>query len=184
MADAIGPFRHPERNGVKSRDLGVKKYMKQINTDTKIALFKGKEIRKTLHNNEWWFSIIDVVEVLTETDRPRKYWNDLKTKLIREGFIEVSEKIGQLKLKAPDGKLRETDSANTETIFRIIQKLSNLKKSSRGGTIPVIPAKAGIQALLSKWIPLYRGMTVLLLFIIHPTQAHAATKTWSRKGVL
>ena len=59
---------------------------------TKIALFKGKKIRKTIHNNEWWFSTIDVVEALTDTDRPRKYWSDLKTKLFKEGYVEVSEK--------------------------------------------------------------------------------------------
>jgi len=88
-----------------------------------IALFQGKEIRKTLHNNEWWFSIIDVVEALTGNERPRKYWNDLKKKLIKEGYSEVSEKIGQLKMQAPDGKLRLTDCANTETIFRIIQTI-------------------------------------------------------------
>jgi DNA-damage-inducible protein D len=67
---------------------------------TKIAVFKGKEIRKTIHNNEWWFSITDVIEALTGTERPRKYWNDLKKKLKKEGYSEVSEKIGQLKLKA------------------------------------------------------------------------------------
>jgi hypothetical protein len=94
---------------------------------TKIAIFKGKQIRKTIHKNEWWFSIVDVAETLTGTDRPRKYWNDLKTKLIKEGYFEVSEKIGQLKLTAPDGKLRETDCANTETMFRIIQSISSPK---------------------------------------------------------
>lgn len=76
---------------------------------TKIAIFKGKKVRKTIHNNEWWFSVIDVIEVLTKTERPRKYWNDLKKKLIKEGYIEVSERIGQLKVEAPDGKLRATD---------------------------------------------------------------------------
>ncbi|MEK7517850.1 MAG: Bro-N domain-containing protein [Patescibacteria group bacterium] len=96
-------------------------------SDTKIAIFKGKEIRKTIHNSEWWFSVIDIVETLTDTERPRKYWNDLKKKLIKEGYTEVSEKIGQLKLQAPDGKLRETDCANTETIFRIIQTIPSPK---------------------------------------------------------
>ncbi len=69
---------------------------------SKIAIFKGKQIRRVIYQNEWWFSIIDIVEALTETDRSRKYWSDLKTKLIKEGYSEVSEKIGQLKLKAPD----------------------------------------------------------------------------------
>jgi len=96
-------------------------------TDTKIAIFKGKEIRKTIYNNEWWFSVIDVVEVLTGTNRQRKYWNDLKVKLVKEGYTEVSEKIGQLKLESPDGKLRETDCANTETVFRIIQTIPSPK---------------------------------------------------------
>ena len=94
---------------------------------TKIAIFKKKEIRRTIHNNEWWFSIIDVVEALSGTDRPRKYWNDLKKKLSDEGYFEVSEKIGQLKMESPDGKMRLTDCANTETLFRIIQSVPSPK---------------------------------------------------------
>ena len=92
-------------------------------SSTKIAIFRNKEIRKTIHKNEWWFSIIDIIEALTGTDRPRKYWNDLKKKLTKEGYFEVSEKIGQLKLMANDGKYYETDCADTETIFRIIQTI-------------------------------------------------------------
>ena len=94
---------------------------------TKIAIFQRKEVRKIIHNNEWWFSVTDVIEVLTNTDRPRKYWNDLKKKLIKEGYLEVSENIGQLKIMATDGKMRETDCANTETIFRIIQTIPSPK---------------------------------------------------------
>ena len=94
---------------------------------TKLAVFNGKRIRKTLHEGEWWFSIIDVVEVLVGGDRPRKYWNDLKNKLLAEGYIEVSENIGQLKMPAPDGKMRQTDCANTETMFRIIQSIPSPK---------------------------------------------------------
>ena len=94
---------------------------------TKIAVFKGKQIRKTIHNNEWWFSVTDVIEALTGTQRPRKYWNDLKIKLLKEGYIELSEKIGQLKLKSSDGKDYLTDCANTETIFRIIQTIPSPK---------------------------------------------------------
>lgn len=94
---------------------------------TKIAIFKGKEIRKTIHKNEWWFSVIDVIEALTGTDRPRKYWSDLKSKLLSEGYLEVSEKIGQLKLEAIDGKMRYTDCSNTETMFRIIQSIPSSK---------------------------------------------------------
>ena len=94
---------------------------------TKRAVFEGKNIRKVIHNGEWWFSTIDVVEVLVGGERPRKYWNDLKNKLLAEGYIEVSENIGQLKMPAPDGKMRLTDCANTETMFRIIQSIPSPK---------------------------------------------------------
>ena len=95
--------------------------------ETKIAIFRGKKIRKTIYKNEWWFSVIDVIETLTGSDRSRKYWNDLKKKIKAEGYVEVSEKIGQLKLVAPDGKSYLTDCANTETIFRIIQSIPSPK---------------------------------------------------------
>ena len=63
-----------------------------------LATFDGREIRKFFHEGEWWFSVIDVIEALVGGDRPRKYWSDLKKKLIAEGYFEVSEKIGQLKI--------------------------------------------------------------------------------------
>ena len=70
--------------------------------------------------------MIDVIEVLTGTDRPRKYWNDLKTKLRKEGS-ELSEKIGQLKMQSTDGKFYKTDVADTEQIFRLIQSIPSPK---------------------------------------------------------
>ncbi len=95
--------------------------------DSKLVVFQNKEIRRTLHNGEWWFSIIDVIEALIHSERPRKYWNDLKKKLLQEGYEQLSEKIGQLKLPASDGKLYATDCANTETMFRIIQSIPSPK---------------------------------------------------------
>ncbi|EKE15955.1 MAG: hypothetical protein ACD_11C00069G0002 [uncultured bacterium] len=95
--------------------------------DTQIALFKGKKVRKTIHNNEWWFSVVDVVEALTGSSIPKRYWSDLKIKLTEDGFVEVYEKIVRLKMIALDGKNRETDCANTETIFRIIQSIPSPK---------------------------------------------------------
>lgn len=76
--------------------------------ETAIKLFEQKQIRSIWRddNEKWYFSIIDVIEVLTGTDRPRKYWNDLKAKLRKEGS-ELSDKIGQLKLIAEDGKLQK-----------------------------------------------------------------------------
>ena len=94
---------------------------------SKLALFEGRQIRKALHEGEWWFSIIDVVAVLVGGDRPRKYWNDLKKKLLQEGFDQLSEKIGQLKMLSGDGKFYATDCANTETLFRVIQSIPSPK---------------------------------------------------------
>jgi hypothetical protein len=93
-----------------------------------IKLFEDKKVR-TIWDGEqekWYFSVIDVVEVLTNSDRPRKYWNDLKTKLKKEGS-ELSDKIGRLKLPAEDGKLRLTDVADTEQLFRLIQSIPSPK---------------------------------------------------------
>ena len=95
--------------------------------ETKIAIFRGKKIRKTIYKNEWWFSVTDVIEALVGTDRPRKYWNDLKKELKKQGYNELSEKIGQLKLISSDGKKYLTDCANTETMFRIIQSIPSPK---------------------------------------------------------
>ena len=89
--------------------------------------FEGAEIRKIWHNDQWYFSIIDVIQILTETDRPRKYWSDLKAKLTAEGYDQLSEKIGQLKMKATDGKNRLTDVANTEGVLRIVMSVPSPK---------------------------------------------------------
>lgn len=93
-----------------------------------IRLFEKKQVRThwDAEQEKWYLSVIDVVEILTETDRPRKYWNDLKNKLKKEGS-ELSEKIGQLKMLAPDGKMRLTDVADTEQIFRLIQSIPSPK---------------------------------------------------------
>ncbi|MBF0522250.1 MAG: Bro-N domain-containing protein [Candidatus Omnitrophica bacterium] len=92
-----------------------------------IAVFKGKKIRKIIHNNEWWFSVVDVVEALTQTDNPRRYWSDLKRKLKVEGYVELYENIVQLKLMSADGKMYDTDCLNTETMFRAIQSIPSPK---------------------------------------------------------
>ncbi|MCB4792110.1 MAG: Bro-N domain-containing protein [Elusimicrobia bacterium] len=94
---------------------------------TKIVVFKGKNVRRAIHNNEWWFSVTDIIEALTGTERPRKYWNDLKNKLKNEGYVELSEKIGQLKMQSSDGKMYNTDCANAETMFRLIQSIPSPK---------------------------------------------------------
>lgn len=93
-----------------------------------IKLFESKQIRSQWDavEEKWYFSIIDVIEVLTETDRPRKYWSDLKAKLKKEGS-ELSENIGQLKMQSSDGKFYKTDIADTEQLFRLIQSIPSPK---------------------------------------------------------
>ncbi len=92
--------------------------------NNKITLFEGRNIRRSwdVEKELWYFSIIDIIEVLTKTDRPRKYWNDLKSKLTTEGS-ELSDKIGQLKIQSTDGKYYLTDVADTETVLRLIQSI-------------------------------------------------------------
>ncbi len=93
-----------------------------------IKLFESKKIRSAWNADEekWYFSIVDIVEVLTDSPRPRKYWNALKTKLKAEGS-ELSHNLGQLKMEAEDGKLRETDVADTEQLLRLIQSIPSPK---------------------------------------------------------
>ncbi len=94
-----------------------------------IKLFESKQVRSEWNEKEqqWYFSIIDVIEILTESQRPRKYWADLKKKLLQEGFEQLSEKIGQLKMEASDGKKYLTDVANVKTLLRIIQSIPSPK---------------------------------------------------------
>ena len=97
-----------------------------IMINTQIAIFEEKKVRKLWFQDQRWFSVIDVINILTWSDRPRKYRSDLKAKLKSE-WSEVSVKIGQLKMVAEDGKMRETDCANTESLLRIIQSIPSPK---------------------------------------------------------
>ncbi|MBA4312855.1 MAG: phage antirepressor protein [Chlorobiaceae bacterium] len=95
--------------------------------NNKIALFKGSKIRRTIHNNEWWFSVIDVVAALTGSDNPRDYWYKMKIRVKDEDGSELSTFCRQLKLVSSDGKKYETDCSNTEGIFRIVQSIPSPK---------------------------------------------------------
>lgn len=93
-----------------------------------VKLFENKKVRTFWDETEqqWYFSVIDVVEILTGSSIPKRYWSDLKKKLSSEGS-EVYEKIVRLKMQAEDGKMRETDCANTQQLFRIIQSIPSPK---------------------------------------------------------
>ena len=95
--------------------------------DNEIKLFEGNQIRSIWDNEreEWYFSIVDIVGVLTESENPRKYWSVLKTRLKKEGN-ELATICSQLKMKA-DGKMRNTDVADMQGVFRIIQSVPSPK---------------------------------------------------------
>jgi len=103
------------------------KKSKELVQTTQLAVFKGEKIRRVIYKNEWWFSVVDVVGVLTGSENPRDYWYKMKIREKSESEIELSTICRQLKLEAPDGKLRQTDCANTEGIFRIIQSIPSPK---------------------------------------------------------
>ena len=93
-----------------------------------IKLFESKKVRSHWDSEKetWYFSVIDVIEILTGSSIPKRYWSDLKNKLTKEGS-EVYEKIVRLKMQAEDGKMRETDVADTETLLRLIQSIPSPK---------------------------------------------------------
>ena len=98
--------------------------------DNEIKLFEGNQIRSVWDNEreEWYFSIVDIVGVLTESENPRRYWSDLKRKMKNEeGAVQLYENIVQLKMKATDGKMRNTDVADMQGVFRIIQSVPSPK---------------------------------------------------------
>ena len=93
-----------------------------------IKLFEDRKVRSVWNSEDekWYISIVDVIEVLTESPRPRKYWNALKAKLKSEGS-QLSHNLGQLKLLSEDGKMRLTDVADVEQLFRLIQSIPSPK---------------------------------------------------------
>jgi DNA-damage-inducible protein D len=97
-----------------------------MNKQNKIIVFESKAIRRVWHQEEWWFSIVDVVSALTDSLDAGAYWRKLKQRLLEEGSQVVTNCHG-LKLEAPDGKMRETDCANTKGMFRIIQSIPSHK---------------------------------------------------------
>ena len=102
---------------------------KDIDIQNKVQLFNNKKIRSVWDSEEeqWYFSVIDVIAVLTDSVNPRDYWFKMKKRVHSEDGIELSTICRQLKMQAPDGKMRETDAANTEALLRIIQSVPSKK---------------------------------------------------------
>lgn len=97
-----------------------------MSEDNALVVFQDKKIRRTWFKEEWWFSVVDIIRVLTESPDPRNYWKVLKHRLTQEGS-ELVTKCNQLKLAASDGKYYHTDCANTESILRLIQSIPSPK---------------------------------------------------------
>lgn len=93
----------------------------------KLVVFQGKQVRRVLHNNEWYFSVVDIIGALTDSDNPRDYWYRMKRREKESSGIELSTFCRQLKLKSSDGKSYKTDTVNTEAAFRIIQSIPSPK---------------------------------------------------------
>lgn len=97
------------------------------NTDYRIILFEGdgqgKQVRRIWHLGEWYYSIIDIIDILSGSEEPRKYWSAVKARVKTESFGEALQQVEQLRLKSPDGRLRLTDTANRQTILRLIQSV-------------------------------------------------------------
>ena len=89
--------------------------------EQKLVVFQNKKIRRVMHNEEWWFSVVDVIEALTDSPTPRQYWGKIKQREFEKN--QLSPIWVQLKLESADGKKYLTDCANTESMFRIIQSI-------------------------------------------------------------
>lgn len=94
-----------------------------MNKDKSLVIFQQKQIRRKWYKNEWWFSIIDVIFVLTDSREPSKYWSAMKARVKSQEGAQLSTICRQFKLKASDGKLRITDCADTKGLFRMIQSI-------------------------------------------------------------
>ena len=98
-----------------------------VEQSTQIALCKGKEIRKTIHNDEGWFSVVDIIAALTGSSKPRDYWYRMKKREKESSGTDLSTLCRQLKMLSSDGKMYQTDIVNTENAFRLIQSIPSPK---------------------------------------------------------
>ncbi|MEK7501842.1 MAG: Bro-N domain-containing protein [Patescibacteria group bacterium] len=94
---------------------------------TKLVIFKNRRVRRAIFQNEWWFSVVDVIKALTDSDRASAYWTAMKARVKDESNFQLSTICRQLKLESSDGKTYETDCADTEGILRIIQSIPSPK---------------------------------------------------------
>jgi len=128
IEDAVAKFAHVTQVEMAAQEGEPKDLLAVPEGEFRDVQFRRKNIRSVFHEDGWWFSVIDVIEAVAETDRPSKYWTDLKNNVAKQGYTEISDKIGKLKLPSPkDGKMYTTDCVDTETLFRLIQSIPSPK---------------------------------------------------------
>jgi DNA-damage-inducible protein D len=158
-----------------------------------IKLFEEKKVRThwDAEKELWYFSVIDVIEILTDSPRPRKYWNALKTKLQAEGS-ELSQKLGQLKMQAEDGKMRDTDVADTETLLRLIQSIPSpkaepfkqwLAKTGYERMKEIADPEQGLERARENWQKLGRSEKWIQQRMTGQETRNKLTDYWKESGV-
>lgn len=112
--------------------------IEQLSSDSqdKLIVFGAKQIRRLWVDDQWYFSIVDIVAALTDSDNPRNYWNMMKARELKQSEVQLSTFCVQLKLTSADGKAYKTDCVNTEAAFRIIQSIPSPKKVVSGSHAP------------------------------------------------
>ena len=165
--------------------------------DNKLAtitnLFEGKEVRSVWNAEveDYYFSVVDVIAALTNANIPRNYWSDLKRRLIDEGS-EVHEKIVQLKMKAKDGKMRETDTLDTEGVFRLIESIPSpsaepfkvwLAKLGRDKIDEVFDPSKGIDQMIDFYLKKGYSLQWIEERIKAIINRKKLTNTWKKNGV-
>lgn len=95
--------------------------------NNKLVIFENRQVRRIWHNNEWFYSVVDIVAVLTDSANSRDYWYKMKIREEKETQIQLSTICLQLKLESPDGKKYNTDCVNTKNAFRLIQSIPSQK---------------------------------------------------------
>ena len=167
--------------------------MKESKLNTITKLFEGKEIRSIWNSDEedYYFSVVDVISALTDGPNPRRYWSDLKIKLIDEGS-QLYENIVQLKLIAKDGKLRDTDTLNTEGIFRLIESVPSpkaepfklwLAKLGRKEIDNIFDPSKGIDKMVDYYLEKGYTLDWIELRIKAIINRKKLTKTWMEHGI-
>lgn len=157
------------------------------------AEFRGTKVRRVLQSDEWYFSVVDVIEAVSESKTPRRYWSELKATLRKEGADDqLFDNIEQLKMPSADGKMYATDTANTETMFRIVQSIPSKKVEllkrwlARVGYERILEAQnpdiAVKRAILNYRILGYDDKWIDARMQSIATR-HALTGEWSRRGV-